>query len=94
MPRAPLSAVVWEERVSEWRLIEDYEFPPFGPNVLVVDGGHVCEAAYDHDTDAWYRAGKNPHDFDFVSGDLLYPSHWMPLPAPPSLPQAERKTEA
>jgi hypothetical protein len=52
-------------------------------NVLVAHDGQVSEAYYDGENDAWYKAGKSPHDFDFVSSDLIFPTHWMPLPALP-----------
>lgn len=69
---------------GEWQPIADFVPGHDNPNVLVVDQGSVSEAYYDGENDSWFKAGKNPHDFDFVSSDALYPSHWMPLPEPPA----------
>jgi hypothetical protein len=75
---------------SAWQPIDRFNPEADNPNVLVSDQGSVSEAYYDGEADAWFKAGKSEHDFDFVSSDRLYPSHWMPLPDPPALSSAER----
>lgn len=69
---------------ASWQPITDLVPEHDNPNVLVVDQGIVSEAYYSGESDTWFKAGKSEHDFDFVSGDRLYPTHWMPMPAPPS----------
>lgn len=72
-------------QAGAWQLIETYD-PAHELNVLVVDQGVSSEAYYDGESDAWFKAGKSEHDFDFVSSDRLFPTHWMPMPAGPSVP--------
>lgn len=76
----------WNTRADEWQPIETFDPGPNNPNVLVVDQGVVSEAYYNGESDQWFKAGKSEHDFDFVNSDRLYPTHWMPLPAPPEEP--------
>jgi hypothetical protein len=66
-----------------WQPIETCD-PKHELNVLVVDDGVVSEAYYDGESDAWFKEGKSEHDFNFVDSDRLFPTHWMPMPAPPS----------
>lgn len=72
-----------------WLPIETYD-PAHELNVLVVDQGVVSEAYYDGESDTWFKEGKSEHDFDFVDSDRLFPTHWMPMPEAPSVPQADR----
>ena len=68
--------------MSEWQPIDTADKDT---DVIVYsefDG--VCTAYYDGEVDQWFRSGKSPHDFDFVTSDAVYPTHWQPLPAPPS----------
>lgn len=79
-----------------WQPIEDYVPGNDNLNVLVVDQGVVSEAYYNGESDAWFKAGKSEHDFDFVSGDRLFPTLWQPMPKPPtsSAPSTTRGGEA
>jgi hypothetical protein len=53
--------------------------------VLVACGGtggpYACEAWFDEDVDQWWPANT---DYTDAHGTQIYPTHWMPLPAPPS----------
>lgn len=49
--------------------------------VLVWDGGHVSEARYHPSEDGWWLANTHPTD---AHDGQIYPTHWMPIPAPPS----------
>lgn len=72
--------------MSEWKGIDTA--PTDGRHVIVAVTndppgfpGWVAEAYFDEDAERWYSA--NTHSTDCVDGSL-YPSHWMPLPEPPS----------
>jgi len=70
--------------MSDWKPIETA--PKDGQHVLLacaVDPpSWVCEGYYEEDRDAWYQA--NTHWTDTYNGQI-YPSHWMPMPAPPNV---------
>jgi len=60
-----------------WRLIDT---APEENDVIVSDGHAVGEARW-HEGHGWYWAGNHPTD---ACGYQIYPTHWMPLPDPPS----------
>jgi len=64
-----------------WQLIETA--PRDGTHILVVDEGVVSEAYFNLQDDAFWLAQTDPHDFD--PSHSIYPTHWMPKPAPPSI---------
>ncbi len=49
--------------------------------VLVWDGWHVSEARYHPSEDGWWLANTHPTD---AHDGQIYPTHWMPIHAPPS----------
>lgn len=73
----------------EWKKVDrepgDIKAQPWdGQPVLVavMPEGALGEAYFDHERDEWHWA--NTHWTDATSGAIRYPTHWMPLPAPPS----------
>lgn len=91
-PRAPQSEPLAESgvavpRAPRWEPIETA--PKDGTEVLVASPGrhhqpadrsYVAAARY-HDGEGWYEVNNDPTD---IWGGPLYPTHWMPLPLPPS----------
>lgn len=68
----------------EWQPIETA--PKDGFSVLISFDGIVGEAHYydqDNEHEGWYWAQEHWTDAH-VSGPV-YPTHWMPLPAPPEV---------
>jgi len=57
--------------------------PRDGRHVMLgmADEQYVAEGYFDEDEEKWFSA--NTHSTDYVDGSL-YPTHWMPLPSPPS----------
>lgn len=62
-----------------WQPIESA--PTDGTCVLVAEGAAVGEARCYSEGEGWYWAGNAPTD---SWGGRVYPTHWMPLPEPPS----------
>lgn len=62
-----------------WQPIETA--PVDGTYVLVADGQTVGEAKF-HEGEGWWWAGNHPTD---SWGSAIYPTHWMPLPSPPTV---------
>lgn len=71
----------------DWQPIDTYKPDDQYNSVLVVDRGHVSEAYYNGESDSWWRANTSEHDFDACQA--IYPTHWMPKPAPPAALNAE-----
>jgi hypothetical protein len=73
--------------MSDWLPIETV--PLDGTSVLVAEDyrGSLGEAYYDSEESRWYWA--NTGRGDYPDPHELFPTHWMPLPAPP--PRAERE---
>jgi hypothetical protein len=63
----------------QWQLIETA--PLDGRHVLAVDDGTVNEMRY-IEGHGWYMAGNDPTD-SWGPGPLN-PTHWMPMPLPPT----------
>jgi hypothetical protein len=64
----------------EWQPIET---APKGGTLILVGSardGYTTEAQFDTEREEWWEV--NTHWTD-ATGDPLYPTHWMPLPAPP-----------
>ncbi len=74
-------------QVPEWVAVDD-QVPAHGGAVLVfVDLGSDCDpvistASYSETSEKWniHDAGASPENSDDIT-------HWMPLPAPPPLPE-------
>lgn len=79
--------------MSEWKPIET---APKNTDVLVFAyGSQYVACLIDDATDPWYREGSGPSDFDglWTVDDNKHgpyalrggsPTHWMPLPPPPT----------
>lgn len=66
---------------SPWRPIPE-PGPEERTNCIVGHtDGWACEARWDNDRQEWYEA--NNHSSDSWGG-AIFPTHWMPLPAPPT----------
>lgn len=65
---------------DHWRPIETA--PKNGTDILAVENGVVGEAYFNMQDDNWWWANIDPHDFD--PSHAAYPTHWMPMPLPPS----------
>lgn len=68
------------KRRVEWQPIETHDGSR--QDVLINDDGFVCEAWFDDEAKGWWRS--NTHQTDVTDGQV-FPTHWMPLPAPPSM---------
>lgn len=67
---------------TSWQPIETYK-ASFDP-VLVCDAdGYVVQAYYGSDRDVWWE-WNSVDDGAPGSDRRVYPTHWMPLPKPPS----------
>lgn len=72
--------------MSEWKAVAD-EMPPKYTAVLCAYQGDMCVMAwsdamhYGHSVIAWRP--ENIHGYDWEC-DFDAPTHWMPLPSPPS----------
>lgn len=63
-----------------WQPIETFDGSE--AYVLVFDGSYVSEARYQPSEKGWWLA--NMHPTDAYDGQV-YPTHWRPLPDPPSV---------
>lgn len=66
-----------------WRPIES---APRDQPVIVTNGESVGEASYHESDNGWWWAGYHPTDAS--DGYVWQPTHWRPLPAPPTLDSA------
>ena len=73
----------------EWQPIETHDLHRDGCRILAWNGREVfiaqwgyIEPSYDA-YPAWFKDGA-PWDYEFTLGMAQEPTHWMPLPAPPS----------
>lgn len=69
----------------KWLLISETDEWKDGRHVLVADNMAVSEARYHADKDGWWLANTDPTDYH---DGRIYPTHWQPMPAPPSLSAA------
>lgn len=77
-----------------WQGIETYQSKKGREEVLIVSPGrdgrpYVSAAYWDADDKNWWEINNNPTD---SWGSPLYPTHWMPLPSPPTGGSALRDT--
>ena len=63
----------------EWQPIETAPKDEF--HVLVATQGYVTAAVWHSHAAGWYETNNDPTD---AWGFELFPTHWMPLPAPPT----------
>lgn len=71
-----------------WRDMESA--PKDGTDVLIGHAGErwVCSGYLLHDRgDGYWLETGDVDDGSPGSGNYLYPTHWMPLPAPPTEPE-------
>jgi hypothetical protein len=68
-----------------WQPIE--AAPKDGTHVIVSTGVSVGEAWYSEKHGGWWWS--NCHPTDAYDGEVMYATHWMPLPDPPRLPVDE-----
>lgn len=67
--------------VNNWQVIETA--PKDGTEILVYnDDGEVYQASWK--IDRWRLASAGQHGCGCCGGDAEFPTHWMPLPAPPT----------
>jgi hypothetical protein len=75
--------------MSEWRDIASAPKGSAYPVIIAVprDGGYGIGEAYyrsqDDSDDGWWWAGTSPGDY-YAEAIFPEPTHWMPLPEPPS----------
>jgi hypothetical protein len=78
--------------VNKWQPIETAPKAAGVQVLLAGDGyggtGYVVSGYYDEDRDGWWEA--NTHWTDAADGQV-YPTHWMPLPAPPTTSDGNQK---
>lgn len=82
------------QQADGWRAIAD-ELPEFGVPVWLHEDGHIFVGERSDDSDGWLWANcydsfgydKNANRWNSYSAEVdddYQPSHWMPLPNPPS----------
>lgn len=80
------------ERVGAWRPIETAPDEPFlGALVaspLDAGGFFIEEAWWDHERQEWWPANTEHTD---AHGCPVYPTHWQPLPNPPTQQEPARR---
>lgn len=71
------------EARQDWQPIESFNGLEiqFGTGVIVCEDGIVGEAVWRGEDEGWWWINNNPSD---AWGSRIYPTHWMPLPAPPA----------
>ena len=81
--------------MTEWQLIDTYFETEAAKSVLhrpvlICDlDGHVGEAFYHPEADAWFWAGGGPHEY--VEQRVDCADYWMPLPPAPQNTTGETK---
>lgn len=78
--RNVIGAFIAAQQDGAWQPIET---APLDQYVLVAHEGVVSEARYNLEDRNWWMACTGPYDFDASSP--IYPTHWCPLPAPPTI---------
>lgn len=69
--------------MKSWRKIETA--PKDGTSILVYNkDGHIYEAKWDTRLGIWRFAVAEQHGCGCCGGNAEFPTHWMPLPEPPS----------
>lgn len=80
------------ERMSNWQPIETYvPKADIRESVLLSDGKWVCEGYWHDEKGVWLPEG-DVDDGSPGSGQYLYPTHWMPLPEPPTSPSSDSRS--